>query len=85
MLGSVQEWCRDAYEEAYPGNRPTDPQGPEGLFRVLRGGSIDSPPESCRAAARTSANAKFSLPDVGFRVAMEETGPGFTTAPTTQR
>lgn len=68
MLGNAWEWTADWYGP-YDPNLHFDPTGPkEGQFRVLRGGSANSPEDSCRAAARY-----FDLPNkvqstYGFRI-----------------
>ena len=73
MLGNVNEWVADWYEEDYYQTLPalaTDPQGPPaGRHRVLRGGYWDSRPGDVRACSRD-----FSIPSnrsggYGFRCA----------------
>jgi formylglycine-generating enzyme required for sulfatase activity len=52
MHGNVEQWCQDWFGD-YPQNDIVDPQGPNGgQYRVLRGGSCDCFPESCRSAYR---------------------------------
>jgi sulfatase modifying factor 1 len=52
MHGNVWQWCQDIYGE-YPQKDVVDPQGPDkGDARVLRGGSWDHFPRSCRSACR---------------------------------
>jgi hypothetical protein len=52
MLGNVRQWCSD-WAGNYPDGEATDPQGPaNGAARVLRGGSFDNGPPSCRSAYR---------------------------------
>ena len=47
MSGNVPEWCQDWYDSSYYSNSPqTNPTGPSsGIFRVVRGGRWDFPPE----------------------------------------
>jgi len=72
MVGNVAEWVSDFYEEGYYTNSPTgNPLGPnDGEYRVLRGGSWDSPADNLRVADR-----RFNPPDsgslsIGFRCAL---------------
>jgi formylglycine-generating enzyme required for sulfatase activity len=57
MHGNVWEWCSDwAGKDYYAVSPPVDPVGPPGgSIRVIRGGSWDYPPRSCRAAFRAYA------------------------------
>jgi formylglycine-generating enzyme required for sulfatase activity len=72
MHGGAREWCSDRYQGAYPLDLRIDPQGPtSGIDRVLRGGSIDSPKEECRAQSRGLSRQDTTWPDVGFRVVMD--------------
>jgi formylglycine-generating enzyme required for sulfatase activity len=73
MHGNVAEWCSDYYSPQYPAGEVTDPQGPTaGKARVVRGGSFDFFPASCRAAARSSVQENYPLNRLGFRVVLEE-------------
>lgn len=70
MSGNLWEWCWDRRNDTYYASSPTsNPRGPNtGIYRVLRGGSIDSDVKNCRVAERN-----FSVPyhkelDIGFRV-----------------
>jgi formylglycine-generating enzyme required for sulfatase activity len=55
MSGNVWEWCEDGWHENYQ-NSPTDGtawnENHSVTFRVLRGGSWDNFPRSCRSACR---------------------------------
>ena len=52
MLGNAWEWCNDGYDE-YPNGSVVDPWSPpDGPTRVLRGGGVDFPARSSRAANR---------------------------------
>ena len=68
MSGNAEEWCADWYGPYMPGWQ-TDPVGPaDGLYRVTRGGSHNTPMNYLR-----SANRSAMIPDdmgyhVGFRV-----------------
>jgi formylglycine-generating enzyme required for sulfatase activity len=70
MHGNVAEWCSDGYAHAYKGVGTTDPKGPTGQYRVLRGGSYDYPASYCRSSDRGSAPPIFRNCCIGFRVAM---------------
>ncbi len=72
MHGLVWEWCADYEHDDYQG-APLD--GTSWLsdqnsseYRVLRGGSWDSPPHFCRSASRFSENADITDSRFGFRV-----------------
>jgi len=75
MHGNVWEWCLDKWHNNYQG-APTDGSSWEDDvkykdgedWRVLRGGSWNSPAVSCRSAARTTQHANKKFNDVGFRV-----------------
>ena len=71
MHGNVDEWCQDHWYGNYKG-APTDSSAwltdDENAFRILRGGSWDDYPRSCRSAARLSATPKHIGYGTGFRV-----------------
>jgi formylglycine-generating enzyme required for sulfatase activity len=72
MHGNVAEWCADFYETPYSARAAVDPAGPpQGVARVVRGGSWASFERGCRCASRGSANPAHQMKTVGFRVVME--------------
>jgi eukaryotic-like serine/threonine-protein kinase len=70
MHGNVWEWCEDLWHENYQGAPIDGSAWIEGDYRtyVLRGGSWDLYPCSCRSAYRLRDNADDQVDDVGFRV-----------------
>ncbi len=71
MSGNVLEWCQDWYDWYSLGSM-TNPTGPTtGTRRVLRGGSWNTFPISCRASFRYSQSSNFSYLTIGFRVARD--------------
>ncbi|UBF27703.1 formylglycine-generating enzyme family protein [Kovacikia minuta CCNUW1] len=71
MHGNVREWCQDCWHPSYA-NAPTDgtPWISEGdcSQRILRGGSWNTGPRSCRSAARSKLEPDANLYDTGFRI-----------------
>lgn len=68
MHGLVEEWCLDWYAP-YPDETVYDPYGPkEGLYRVTRGGSVNTPAEYLRSANRMAALADTRNAITGFRL-----------------
>ncbi|MBE9112707.1 SUMF1/EgtB/PvdO family nonheme iron enzyme [Nodosilinea sp. LEGE 07298] len=60
MHGNVLEWC-----SAQPNPSASDP------WRVVRGGSWQSPPQQCRSAFRSGRKADTRSNEVGFRIVGE--------------
>jgi formylglycine-generating enzyme required for sulfatase activity len=74
MHGNVWEWCMDHWHENYEG-APVDgsawigPSASEHASRLLRGGSWNLNPRSCRSAFRIRNLAVYGDRNFGFRVA----------------
>jgi formylglycine-generating enzyme required for sulfatase activity len=79
MHGNVREWCQDCWHDTYT-DAPTDGTawiaGNNCGQRVLRGGSWNGGPRTCRSATRSRMEMDGNLYDVGFRVVREETAEG---------
>lgn len=68
MHGNVEEWCMDFYGP-YSGKAAKDPAGPkDGLYRVTRGGSHNTPVEYLRSANRSAAIGGDMHSQIGFRI-----------------
>ena len=72
LHGNVCQWCSDWFDaDYYKQSPPNDPIGPSaGFNHVLRGGSMNTVPSTCRSAYRTFASADRT-PYNGFRVVCE--------------
>ncbi len=71
MHGNVSEWTQDCWHDNYYTDPPTDGSAwtsPDCKLRVRRGGSIGSPPQVLRSAARLSGPQDNGQPFIGFRV-----------------
>ncbi len=66
-MGNVYEWCHDGFD-AYDGDA-TDPLGPDGGDRVIRGGAFDEPASRLRSAFRTNAEPQRQHANLGLRIA----------------
>jgi formylglycine-generating enzyme required for sulfatase activity len=80
MHGNVREWCLDHWHDSYEG-APSDgsawltPSASDEERRLLRGGSWDFDPRSCRSAYRIHDVPDNAINDVGFRVVCLPQGP----------
>ena len=74
MIGNVEEWCSDNYDELYYSRSPAaDPLGvSRAPRRVVRGGHWCSFARYCRSAARSSHEPTRRTCLLGFRVAAEK-------------
>jgi formylglycine-generating enzyme required for sulfatase activity len=77
MLGNVNEWVNDWYDENYYQSSPAqDPQGPGyGQFRVRRGAGYAGGSMTLRFSSRFRLNPNFRVTDLGFRCGGDVFGP----------
>ena len=73
MHGNVEEWCQDWYGP-YSSAAQTNPGGPsDGLYKVTRGGSHNTPVKYLRSANRMAATPDDFHAQIGFRVVESDT------------
>lgn len=78
MHGLVEEWCLDWYG-MYPGRGVVNPEGPsEGLYKVTRGGSHNTPSSFLRSASRMAAIPGDLNCQIGFRVVQSDVALSYT-------
>ncbi len=66
MLGNVWEWCEDSYDSTL--TDATDPLVQnDSRFRIARGASWFSGPQSARFASRTGSGPDSTVDNLGFR------------------
>jgi formylglycine-generating enzyme required for sulfatase activity len=80
MHGNVWEWCLDHWHGSYAsppgdGSAWVDSEDKNNAKRLLRGGSWDYVPGSCRSAYRSRSRPDYANNDVGFRVVCLPQGP----------
>jgi len=70
MLGNVDEWCNDWYDNVKQTNKnPIGPQNDAGWGKVIRGGSWNSTYGDCEATVRNYKKHNKKYDKIGFRVA----------------
>jgi formylglycine-generating enzyme required for sulfatase activity len=72
MHSNVGEWCQDHGHISYEG-APTDGSAwvtneVSSYLRVVRGGSLEHNPDTCRSASRNGCNLDYNYSNIGFRV-----------------
>ncbi len=74
LSGNVYEWCADWYDSEYYMSSPSDnPQGvPNGISKVVRGGSWHDTAEKNRVASRFNGSPSYCGYNIGFRVARSQ-------------
>lgn len=70
-VGNVGEWLCSAYEYKYNGKEQQCLNNNRTKFRVIRGGSWNSPPKDVRSASRSGNSVIYRSNRVGFRLARE--------------
>lgn len=71
MSGNVSEWCHDWFG-TYEGDNLNNPQGPPtGSYRVVRGGSAQTPTRMQRVSYRNGYATTDKYADLGFRLVEE--------------
>ncbi len=74
MSGNVWEWCDDKWSGNYQKNALKNGSSKfdekKSAYRVLRGGSWDDYPQSCRPTCRFNDHPQFMNHNVGFRVVL---------------
>ncbi|MDR3676039.1 MAG: SUMF1/EgtB/PvdO family nonheme iron enzyme, partial [Acidobacteriota bacterium] len=77
VLGNVEEWVNDWYEERYYRNSPSqDPGGPaSGKYRILRGGAWSAAPVGTRVTFRFVASRNHKGDDDGLRCVCDGVSP----------
>lgn len=75
MHGNLEEWCLDWYGP-YSASAQTNPGGPQdGLYKVTRGGSHNTPVKFLRSANRSAGTPDDYHSQIGFRVVEAEAEP----------
>ena len=70
MSGNIWEWCSDWYSDNYLIQK-NNPRGPSnGNKKVMKGGSFNSNPETCKNNFRHSAKIDFKSDNLGFRLVL---------------
>jgi formylglycine-generating enzyme required for sulfatase activity len=68
MAGNVREWCWDFYEADYASSVGTDPKGPNGNVRVIRGGSWQHSAQMLGCSTRSAQWPFGGGNNMGFRL-----------------